>query len=238
MLEVQETQGIPEWIKKSMNKDAYTIHQQSVSLVVVGEFSPQIFSLEGSKFLCFRKNEVQKIDRPSGTLQYKLGQNIDFLCNNSGKLQITTSDLVQVEKIKQQLYVLLSTAGDKVPLSAIGINAQMYFTINNQDSNALFEEFYLPELSKHTQGYKLRYSANVDFENSDLTIGRPRRRIDIRQEMLIRCGDLISPLTFAKINNHFDIKNLSEAKYCLNLANDLWKNFFDDCIKKIKEVYE
>ncbi len=118
-----------------MSPNAVEPEQQSLSIVVLGDFNPAIFQpLWFSANGLMPKEEAENADISIIQKQlaiFKLGQT--HVQVDESRLGLTTMELQQGPVLRDLAYGILSIL-EHTPLKAIGFNLEMVFTMESKDA--------------------------------------------------------------------------------------------------------
>ena len=126
----------------------YELIEKGIGIVVLGQFNPQLYSLDnlcGLSIIKREEMEYTKQDEVNANYAVLNVGNIRIMCDRL-RFQILTTDIVLVRRMLAFCQDMLN-AIEINNLRGVGLNTHFKITINNEDDNQVFRERLMPPMT-------------------------------------------------------------------------------------------
>ncbi|MBO5630669.1 MAG: hypothetical protein J5965_16515 [Aeriscardovia sp.] len=157
-----------------------------------------------------------------GLSTFTIGTDISVYCDKN-RFQIECSDITAAKRI---IDICRETIKLNMPkaFAAVGVNADMDFTFNNQDDAVRFGDTFVPLEKWGKYVPEARVGAfTIQENNTHPTLAHPRKAINIQS---VGMDDKTKqPLVRISVNNHYPIKDFDEMAKVLEKAQGKYEEF-------------
>lgn len=155
---------------------------------------------------------------------FNIGTDISVYCDK-GRFQIECADITAAQRIVDICRETLKLNMPKT-FVAVGVNADMDFTFNNQDDAVCFGNTFVPLERWNKYVPEARVGGfNIQENNLKPNLAHPRKSINIQS---IGMDDKTrQPLVRISVNNHYPIRDFDEMVKVLEKAQSKYDEFVD-----------